>query len=72
MTNVPATTSSYGGGLGSNSWFGSRGEIYCNTVNLNNGWMACGTQAELSVMEAVGTTRKHVQLCLDGYAARRL
>ena len=28
MTNVPATISSYGGGLGSNTWFGSRGEIY--------------------------------------------
>ncbi|MBN1358165.1 PQQ-binding-like beta-propeller repeat protein [Candidatus Bathyarchaeota archaeon] len=39
MTNVPATTASYGGSLGSNSFFGPKGEIYAYTVDLNNGWM---------------------------------
>ena len=40
MTNVPATISSYGGGLGSNSWYGDKGEIYSYTVDLRNGWLA--------------------------------
>jgi outer membrane protein assembly factor BamB len=40
MTNVPATISSYGGGLGSNSWYGDRGEIYAYSVSLPNGWLA--------------------------------
>jgi outer membrane protein assembly factor BamB len=39
MTNVPATTASYGGSLGSNTFFGPKGEIYAYTVDLNNGWM---------------------------------
>jgi outer membrane protein assembly factor BamB len=39
MTNVPATTASYGGSLGSNSFFGPKGEIYAYTVDLRNGWM---------------------------------
>lgn len=40
MNNCPATVASYGGGLGSNSWFGDRGEIYSYSVNLRNGWFA--------------------------------
>jgi outer membrane protein assembly factor BamB len=40
MTNVPATISSYGGGLGTNSWYGDRGEIYAYSVSLANGWLA--------------------------------
>ncbi len=57
MTNVPATTSSYGGGLGSNSWFGSRGEIYSITANLNNGWMALWNSSR--VVSNEGSWRPH-------------
>jgi outer membrane protein assembly factor BamB len=39
MTDVPATAASYGGSLGSNSFFGPKGEIYAYTVDLKNGWM---------------------------------
>jgi len=39
MINVPATAASYGGSLGSNTFFGPKGEIYAYTADLNNGWM---------------------------------
>ena len=54
MTNVPATISSYGGGLGTNSWYGDRGEIYAYSVNLETGGWHCGTQAEWLVPKEAG------------------
>ncbi|MEM4733314.1 MAG: PQQ-binding-like beta-propeller repeat protein [Candidatus Bathyarchaeia archaeon] len=57
MTNVPATTSTYGGGLGSNSWFGPRGEIYAYTVNLANGWMTLWNSSRVVSIE--GSWRPH-------------
>ncbi len=57
MTNVPATTSSYGGGLGGNSFWGPRGEIYAYQVDLNNGWMALWNSSR--VVSDQGSWRPH-------------
>jgi hypothetical protein len=57
MTNVPATISTYGGGLGSNSWFGPRGEIYAYTVNLTAGWMTLWNSSR--VVSNEGSWRPH-------------
>jgi hypothetical protein len=57
MTNVPATISSYGGSVGSNTWFGERGEIYSITANLNNGWMALWNSSR--VVSNEGSWRPH-------------
>lgn len=57
MTNVPATISSYGGGLGSNTWFGSRGEIYAYVADLNRGWIALWNSSR--VVSDEGSWRPH-------------
>ena len=57
MTNVPATISSYGGGLGTNSWYGDRGEIYAYSVNLANGWLALWNSSR--VVSSEGSWRPH-------------
>ena len=57
MTNVPASLSSYGGGLGSNSWFGPRGEIYAYQIDLNNGWMTLWNSSR--VVSSAGSWRPH-------------
>ena len=69
MTNVPATTSSYGGGLGSNSWFGPRGEIYAYTVNLNNGWMTLWNSSR--VVSNEGSFNPHGNVYNCSYSAAR-
>jgi hypothetical protein len=69
MTNVPATISSYGGGLGSNSFFGSRGEIYAYTVNLNNGWMALWNSSR--VVSLAGSWNPHGNVYNCSWTAAR-
>jgi hypothetical protein len=69
MTNVPATVSSYGGGLGSNSWFGERGEIYAYTVNLNNGWMTLWNSSRVVSLEGGWNPHGNVYNC--SYTAAR-
>ena len=57
MTNVPATTSSYGGSLGGNSFWGPRNEIYAYQVDLANGWMALWNSSRVVSWE--GSWRPH-------------
>jgi outer membrane protein assembly factor BamB len=57
MTNVPLTLGSYAGGFGSNSWFGSRNEMYAYEVDLNNGWMALWNSSR--VVSDMGSWRPH-------------
>jgi hypothetical protein len=57
MTHCPASVGSYGGSLGSDSFWGPRGEIYSYEINLNNGWMTLWNSSELVSHE--GSWRPH-------------
>ena len=57
MTNVPATTASYGGSFGSNTILGPKGEIYAFTVDLENGWMTLWNSSR--VVSDEGSWRPH-------------
>jgi outer membrane protein assembly factor BamB len=57
MQNVPATISSYGGGLGTNTWYGDRGEIYAYNIDLKNGWLALWNSSR--VVSSEGSFNPH-------------